>query len=213
MTGMQAVPKAMEPRPMEPEPMEPGSMETDLPAGGEWTEGWPRTPEGFGRLVEAFQDPLVRYAFRRLRDRHEAEDAVQDVFLRAYRSRESMGSVRNVRAYLYCMTGNACTDRLRRRKRQRALFVPASDCRIESIADDRTGADDDIAAAEALDRVDRLLAVLPRRQAEVIRLRVLDELSLPDIATALHCRLATVKSRLRYGLQKLRRAARRERSR
>jgi len=192
---------------------QPVPMIEDSRTPVEWTEGWPRTPEAFERLVEVFQHPLVRYAFRRLRDHQEAEDAVQDVFLRVYRSRESLGSVGNVRAYLYRMAGNACTDRLRRRKRHDKLFISFSDCRIESIVDDRAAAVDEVAAVEALDRVDRLLAVLPRRQAEVIRLRVLDELSLPDIAIALHCRLATVKSRLRYGLQKLRRTVRRERSR
>ena len=60
------------------------------------------------------------------------------------------------------------------------------------------------AALEELRRVESLLQHLPRRQAEVVRLRVFDELRLREIAEVIGCPLATVKSRLRYGLEKLR---------
>lgn len=59
-------------------------------------------------------------------------------------------------------------------------------------------------AAEELRGIDALLSRLPHRQAEVIRLRVFDELRLREIAEVLGCPLATVKTRLRYGLEKLR---------
>ena len=45
-----------------------------------WEGGWPQTPGEFERLVEAFQDRLVRYAFRRLGNLHDAEDVAQEVF-------------------------------------------------------------------------------------------------------------------------------------
>ncbi len=132
------------------------------------------------------------------------------MFLRVFAERRKLRAVRRVRPYLYRMMANACADRLRRRKRRGERFVPESDCRIEDIADNRETAPAQVAAAEDVKRVERLLAGLPKRQAEVVRLRVLDELPFSDIAVVVGCRLSTVKSRLRYGLLKLRRIVKRE---
>jgi len=60
------------------------------------------------------------------------------------------------------------------------------------------------AAAEELRRIEALLRGIPAHQSEVVRLRVLDGLHLNEIAEVVGCPLPTVKSRLRYGLEKLR---------
>ncbi len=57
---------------------------------------------------------------------------------------------------------------------------------------------------ETLSRAEAWLSRLPKEQAQAIRLRVFDELSLSEIAAVLDCPLNTVCSRLRYGFQKLR---------
>jgi RNA polymerase sigma-70 factor (ECF subfamily) len=59
-------------------------------------------------------------------------------------------------------------------------------------------------AAEELRRAEQLLGRLPDAQAEVVRLRVFDELRLSEIAQIVGCSVNTVCSRLRYGFQKLR---------
>lgn len=173
------------------------------PASTEWTAGWPQAVEAFERLVEVFQHRLVWYAFRRLGDRHEAEDAVQDVFLKVYTERDRMRTVQCVQPYLYRMASNICTDRLRQRQRQSALLIEKYS--IEAFQENGAAATEQMAVAEELARVERLLGQLPQRQAEVIRLRVLDEMPLSEAAKIAGCTLATAKSRLRYGLQKLRR--------
>jgi DNA-directed RNA polymerase specialized sigma24 family protein len=53
------------------------------------THSWPQTREQFGELVEALQQGLVRYAFARLGSLPEAEDAVQDVLVRAWLGRSA----------------------------------------------------------------------------------------------------------------------------
>jgi RNA polymerase sigma-70 factor (ECF subfamily) len=189
-------------------PMEPRSATGS--SGDEWPGGWPQTIEAFEQFVEVFQHRLVWNAFRRLGDRQEAEDAVQEVLLRTFADRARLGGVRNVRAYLYRMLANACCDRLRHRARRRHV-ISIEECQIEQIADDRAAAVEQVAAAEELERVERLLGQLPRRQAEVIRLKVLDELPLAEAAQVVGCTLATAKSRLRYGLTKLRRILTRQR--
>lgn len=161
---------------------------------------WPRTRGEFAALVLAFQDRLVRFAFRRLRRRDEAEEVVQEVFLRAY-ARMPRNAVAHVSSYLYRMAENACTDALRKRGRN---SIPLDTRQAQCIPDPRRGASDETAALQELQRVEALIARLPRRQAEVVRLRTLDELSFAEIAEVVGCSLGTVKSRFRYGIGKLR---------
>ena len=166
-----------------------------------WNEPWPRSNADFERLIEAFQDRLVRYAISRLGRRNEAEDVVQDVFVRAYmRSNQDRG-VQHVSSYLYRMTANACTDALRKRWRS-GIRVPVE--YAENVADSRPGPAADVAAIDELRRFEALVGRLPRRQAEVVRLRLLGELRFAEIAQVVGRSTATVKSRFRYGLHRLR---------
>jgi len=169
---------------------------------------WPQTLDEFEQLVEMLQDRLVRYAFRRLKSVHDAEDAAQQVLVRAYERGSKGKKVANVNAYLYRMLSNHCTDLARRRKGRNVALEQSEATEIPANQPDVSHA---AAAAEELRRVDDLLNHIPPRQAEVVRLRVLDELRLVEIGEVIGCPLATVKSRLRYGLEKLRKIILRER--
>jgi len=160
-----------------------------------------RSLAGFEALVERFQDRLVRYAFHRLGSFQDAEDVIQSVFVRAYPHWVKGSKIARVGPYLYRMAVNACTDVLRKRKRSE---MPIEELGTEAIPADRTDPSQPAVAAEELRRIEGLLCRIPRRQSEVIRLRVFDELRFAEIAEVLGCRLATVKSQFRYGLQKLR---------
>jgi RNA polymerase sigma-70 factor (ECF subfamily) len=168
---------------------------------GEWEGGWPETLHDYERLVEAFQDRLVRYAFRRLGNLHDAEDVAQEVLVRAYASREERRQVVYVSAYLYRMASNCCTDRLRMRGRR---SMTTQEMEVMQLPSRQPDGLQEAAAAEELRRIEALLRGIPARQAEVVRLRVFDELHLNEIAEVVGCPLPTVKSRLRYGLEKLR---------
>ena len=177
------------------------AFEGRAPCPGTWEGGWPQTLDDFDRLVEAFQDRLVRYAFRRVGNLHDAEDVVQEVLVRAYGSRTERKGVSSVSAYLYRMASNCCTNHLRARERTsisveepEAMQLPSSQPNPMDVA----------AASEELRRIEYLLCQIPPDQAEVIRLRFQDELCLREIAEVIGCPLATVKSRLRLGLEKLR---------
>lgn len=175
-------------------------------SSGVWDRGWPESTDEFEELVETYLDRLVLAAFRRLGNIHDAEDVVQDVFVRAFSERPKR-KVSHVEPYLFRMVINACTDLLRKRKR----FVFSSDAiETDTIPDGQTNPADTIAAVREIRRVDILLQRLPKKQAEVIRLRVFDELRLSEIAEIVGCSIDTVNSRLRYGFKKLRKIIARE---
>ena len=166
-----------------------------------WTSGWPQSPSDFATLIDVFQDRLVRYAFCRLRDVGEAEDTVQEVFLKAYIHRSRLRNVSTVAPYLYRMVYNECMDRLRR---PRPALIPIDEIKSEDLPRPRLMAPEQVAAAEQLKRADELLYKLPTRQAEVLRLRLFGEHSYQEVAEICGCSLGTVKSRLRYGVARLR---------
>ena len=71
-----------------------------------------------GEWIDAWQEPLYRYAFFRLGRRDEAEDVVQDAFLKIA---SSSIQIKNPKAYLFRMVANGCVDTLRRRGRNISL--------------------------------------------------------------------------------------------
>jgi RNA polymerase sigma-70 factor (ECF subfamily) len=173
----------------------PGESE----AAEEWNGRWPQSRAEFAALVEAYADRLVRYAFRQVGSLHDAEDIVQEVFTRAIHHAHAAPSA--VGPYLYRSVANACIDFLRRRNR---AAVHREEVGIEELLATRHGPGEAAQSAEELRNIERLLQRLPAEQAEAVRLRVLDELKLNEIADLTGCSINTVCSRLRYGLQKLR---------
>lgn len=160
---------------------------------------WPQTIDEFDRLVEATQDELIRFAFYRLGNRDDAEDVVQDVYVEAYRRRAERKHITGVRPYLFRMVSNRCVDFLRARSRQTGEPVR------EENASSSHDAFSSLAAREQVDEIARLLESVPRKEAEVIRLRAFSDLSFAEIAQVVGSSVPTVKSRFRYGLDKLRR--------
>jgi RNA polymerase sigma-70 factor (ECF subfamily) len=154
-------------------------------------ERWPQTIEEFDHLVEATQDELVHFAAYRLGNREDAEDVVQDVYVQAFRDREKRRKIADVRPYLFRMTGNHSTDFLRARSRR----LREKDA-VEPVHGDVS---DSLAMRSLVDQ-------LPEREAEVIRLRAWSGLQFAEIAIAVNSPLATVKTRFRLGIERLRKS-------
>ena len=174
-------------------------VETEVAAGGVGLQ-WPQSVAQFDILIEATQHRLIQFAFCRLHSQADAEDVVQDVFVQAYRDRGRHRDVDNVVPYLFRMVANRSTDLLRKQAGRR------SDRTNQSQNDPACAAD----SVERLQWIESLLAQLPTRQAAVIRLRFYGELSLDAVARSVGCSVPTVKSRLRYGIQRIRKLLERE---
>jgi RNA polymerase sigma-70 factor (ECF subfamily) len=74
-------------------------------------------PGAFGSLYARYYERLLRFCLRRLHDRHEAEDAAQEAFARAWKALPNFAGERRFYPWLTVIAGNICTDMLRRRSR------------------------------------------------------------------------------------------------
>lgn len=150
-------------------------------------------------IIAEFQDQLFRYAFFRLGSLVEAQDVVQDVFVRLFQAGNRPSGITNLKGYLFRSVYNSCCDRVRKKNRNR--FAP-----LDTVMNTRAPEDGNETNewTEEYERIEKRMAEIPEEQTEVIRLKTLNDLSFVEIAAILDLPVTTVKSRFKYGIDKLR---------
>lgn len=148
-------------------------------------------------IIMTYQDVLYRFACFRTGSTEDAQDIVQNVFLNMFRS-ERENSIINIKAYLYKSVLNACLNRNREKKTVDISQIPEQ-------GTDKSGTMNMILLKEQYKTVESLLKQLPPEQAEVIRMRIIDELHFTEIAMLEGEPETTIKSRFKYGMEKLKR--------
>jgi RNA polymerase sigma-70 factor (ECF subfamily) len=166
----------------------------------EHPERYPQTLAELGEFIRKNQNRLVRHAFFRLGNREEAEDVVQDVMIRIYQEKESRQHVEQPTAYAFRMVYNACIDQLRKKAKKNFQQLNGKD----TLAVDDSNRENEIIAREEFTRINKLLNSIPDEQADVLRLRIIDEMSFVEIAEIMKVPVTTIKSRFSYGISKLR---------
>ena len=145
-----------------------------------------------GRWAEFYGADLYRFARFRLGSIADAEDAVQDLFVRLATSTSDLGSVTSPRSFLIRSLRNLCIDRLKRRTLSLTSLTEKMDVVQENEAENE------------VERIKLLMRQLPEEQAEVISMRTAQNLSFAEIAEILDIPTTTAKSRFAYGIDKLR---------
>ena len=145
--------------------------------------------------------PSFRTACLILGNRADAEEAVQEAFLRAWRFRDSLADVPSIRPWLYRVVVNSCYSKLRREiphRDRRAGDEPLADLAAEG-----AGPEASAERGEVADTVLAALARLPMSLRVPVVLRYYADLSERDIARAIGRRQGTVKSRLHEARRRL----------
>jgi RNA polymerase sigma-70 factor (ECF subfamily) len=159
----------------------------------------------YGNLYARYNERLLRFCLRRLNDRHEAEDAAQEAFARAWKALPNFGGDRRFYPWLTVIAGNICTDILRRRSRS----TPTDD--LELSLYQPVGSTGDVACDEFLlaavdgELVHQALERLSDRHRHVLDLREGSGLTYQQIADEEGVEIGTIETLLWRARQALKR--------
>jgi len=165
----------------------------------------------FGSLVALWQRRALRIAYQYLRDAADADEAVQDAFVKVFLHIEQYREDLSFDVWFMRILVNACLDRLKSRTRQqRWIAAPLDDGTddrpVEQAAADAPSSEQALLARERWQQVLNAVQTLPDRQRLVFTLSHLDERTASEISEATGMSPATVRVHLFRALRKLRAA-------
>ncbi|MFM8532962.1 MAG: RNA polymerase sigma factor [Acidimicrobiia bacterium] len=164
--------------------------------------------ERFGALVALMQRRAVRIAFQYLRDAADADEAVQDAFVKVFLHIEQYRSDRPFDVWFTRILVNAALDRLKARGRQQRWISHSTDedngRPVEQVPASDASHERRLLAKERWQQVTKAVAALPDRQRLVFTLCHLDERTPAEISAATGMSQATVRVHLFRALRKLR---------
>jgi len=144
----------------------------------------------FTVLVDRYKVRLFNLIYRMLQSREEAEDLLQETFLRVFKERESYDPAFAFSTWIYTIALNLCRNELKRRKRFKFFG-------IDLIKDDRRYAVETKGNANCLSStLEKAIASLPVKYRSVFLLREVNQLSYEEMSESLDIPLGTVKSRV-----------------
>jgi RNA polymerase sigma-70 factor (ECF subfamily) len=156
--------------------------------------------EAYALLVARYRHRYARFAVHMLGEREEAEEALQDAFVRAWRGLRRCRNPDRFDAWLFRILANRCRTRGGRRRRHQATFVRQE----RAIA---AAAAEPAAASHATDwseLVHRALSALDSDQREAFLLKYVDELSYDEMETLTGVGVSALKMRVKRAADRLR---------
>ncbi len=157
----------------------------------------------FGELFECFRNKIYRTAFRILNEKGSAEDALQETFLNIYRAAGRFRGDSKVGTWINRITVNVCLEIIRKNKKhdqrlERYISEPLDlpDSTLDS-------AFEKVHQAELKEKVQGAMSRLVQKHRVVVKLHDLEGFTIREISTILQIAEGTVKSRLFYGREAL----------
>jgi RNA polymerase sigma-70 factor (ECF subfamily) len=166
----------------------------------------------FEVLVQRHRRPIFNFVLRYVRDPSAAEDVTQDCFLRVVRSADAYVKDAKFTTWLYTIARNLCVDASRRGKHRNmaSLDAPIGEdggaTKLDRVASGGLNVDRQVISTELGARMQHAISELPDEQREIFLLREVSDLQFNEIAEIVGIPENTVKSRMRYALEKLREA-------
>ena len=127
-------------------------------------------------LIDEHGQKIYRYCYHMLRNSQEAEDAVQEVFIKAFTSGSERSSIQSASAWLYKVAYNHCINVIRRRKR--FFFIPIN----ENLKDEGVCHESNAELNEYSEELADVLSRLSPEDRSVLILRVIEEKSYEELA-------------------------------
>lgn len=161
----------------------------------------PIASEEYIKTIEPVERSLYRSIWRILQDRNDADEALQNALETIWKRFEKVRKHPNPPALMMRIGMNAAYDLLRRKARSRNRETAGLP---PGLPNGEAGVRDRLERDELRLEIHHALSRLSRKQAQAVLMRFVQELSFPEIASALGCREATARTHVRRGCAKLR---------
>ena len=149
----------------------------------------------FGELIERYETKVYSLALKMLRNPEDAEDVLQDTFLRAYRGIKSFQGHSTFSTWVYRITANSALMKLRKKKLPTVSIDDADEREVPiNIADWAPGPVEQLLNEETRQAMSEAIDALPAEFRQVFVLRDVEGLSNADVAEILDLSVAAVKS-------------------
>jgi len=159
----------------------------------------------FGELVSRYESKVYSLALRMVRNPEDAEDVLQDTFLRAYRGIKSFQGASTFSTWIYRITANSALMRLRKKQLPTVSIEDQEERETPvNIADWTPGPVEQLMTQELQTEMDEAIEALPPEFRQVFILRDIEERSNAEVAEILDLSVAAVKSRLHRARLKVR---------
>ncbi len=159
----------------------------------------------FDLIVKRYKEQLLNFVYRFVGNQEEAEDIVQETFLRVYRKRKAYKRIAKFSTWIYTIAGNLSRTELRRRKRRKLFSVTdmGYEDRDYEISDEGYNPENHTEGVIQEEIIHAEINNLSPKFREVIILRDVQELSYEEISKIIRVPIGTVKSRVNRGRLKL----------
>jgi len=159
----------------------------------------------FDLIVHRYKDALFNFTYRYLGNSQEAEDVVQETFLRIFRNRFAYRQIAKFSTWIYTIAGNLAKTELRKRKRRRQVYTSdmGFDYKEFEIVDTKADTERDVDSMLTEKLIQAAIDKLPERFRKVILLVDVQELSYEEVSKIMRVPLGTVKSRVNRARLKL----------
>ena len=168
----------------------------------------------FNVLVNRWQDRIYNFVFKVIGRREDAKDITQKTFIKTYQNLRKLKDSEKFSAWIYQIAMNLCRDEMRKNKRSPTVSIhkkiktsSGEDMELQDfLSDDTIDIADELYQGEVVEIIRRGLNMIPEEQRIVIIMKEYQGLKFREISEILQEPLNTVKSRMYYGLNSLRKA-------
>jgi RNA polymerase sigma-70 factor (ECF subfamily) len=155
-----------------------------------------RSQAALESLVREHSRLVYRIAYAALRSHHDAEDAVQETFLRVLRYSEKLANVENHKTWLARIAWRVAVDRSQQRGRRREIGFDDPAKPIAEASSPEIPAHEALNGSQVGEMLERMIAALPEKLRQPLILSTLEEMSPREVAATLGINEAAVRSRV-----------------
>ncbi len=159
----------------------------------------------FEQIVHRYKNQLINFVYNFIGNRIEAEDIIQETFLRVYKNKHLYRNIAKFSTWIYTIAGNLAKTELRKRRRRRLLSLNkiGYNDKDYDVPDLFASPEERVDGGMKEKEIREKILDLPQKFREVVILRDIEEFSYEEISNILKIPIGTVKSRVNRGRLKL----------